>query len=164
MPTTYELIDKKETTGNVSSVVFTTIPSTYTDLVVKCYYKYQSGSGLFVAAQYNSDGGGNYAMEYFYATGSANAASSSSTDSYARLGNGSSTHFSQCEFQISRYANTSINKVSIGKCNAPGFYTITYCSTWRNTNAINRIELFPDPAGVGFTSGCTFTLYGIKAA
>lgn len=164
MPTTYELIDQKETTGNVSSVVFSSIPSTYTDLVVKCYYKYQSGGGLFIAGQYNSDTAGNYGMEYLFTTGGSSSADSSSSDSYIRFGNGGSTIFSQAELYINNYANTNINKVSISKCAAPSFYTITYCSTWRNTAAINRLEIFPDPSGIGFTSGCTFTLYGIKAA
>jgi hypothetical protein len=35
---------------------------------------------------------------------------------------------------------------------------------WRNTNAINRIDLISPTAGNTIQAGSTFTLYGIAAA
>ncbi len=77
------------------------------------------------------------------------------------------TGTSQCNtiMHIMNYSNTNTYKTALGRVNTPTNATIYPGTTagvglWRNTAAITSLTC---SNGENFTSGSTFTLYGIKA-
>lgn len=62
------------------------------------------------------------------------------------------------------YSNTTTFKTMIGRNGAAAFDVEASVQLWRSTSAINTLQLFAGQGGINFTSGSTFTLYGITAA
>jgi hypothetical protein len=64
--------------------------------------------------------------------------------------------------QIQNYSNTTTFKSCLIRGGAAGGGTDAIVGLWRNTAAITSIVLVAD--GANFSTGSTFTLYGIAAA
>jgi hypothetical protein len=62
------------------------------------------------------------------------------------------------------YSNTTTYKTVLGRSNVIDFRIAAIVGLWRSTSAINTISLRSDNASYNFTTGSTFTLWGIKAA
>jgi len=74
--------------GGASSIDFTSIPSTYTDLrLVVSLRSGSSGTSRGLSFTLNNDAGTNYSTRYFYgyASGVTGGSTSSSTDMYSGL-------------------------------------------------------------------------------
>jgi hypothetical protein len=67
-------------------------------------------------------------------------------------------------WNIQNYSNTTTNKTVLFRDGMATHITGLTVGLWRNTAAINRIDLSPEFGSQVFYSGSTFTLYGIKAA
>lgn len=167
MPATYEPI-ATYTPGTVSSLTFSSIPATYTDLRVVANVNTATNlNGLTPRLQFNGDTGTNYSNYAMAGTGTAGAASAVTSDTGIRLvyGFGGDT-YGLCTWDIFSYTSTSIYKTAIAtqgniKTTTAGSITRTV-GTWRNTAAITSITV---QAGADtFDSGSIFTLYGIKRA
>ena len=67
---------------------------------------------------------------------------------------------------IQNYANSTTYKTTLSRVNNAANGTGAIVGLWRNTAAITSFTLNMMKAGVAydFTTGSTFTLYGIKAA
>jgi hypothetical protein len=162
MPGTYEPI--ATTTFTVtSSYTFSSIPATYTDLVLVL------GSMTFTLGgnpqiQYNGDTATNYSNTDLYGTGSAAGSTYNTSNNYINVGfsatNGSATEPATIILHIMSYANTNVNKTLIGRGNRAGGEVQTNSGLWRSTAAITSLTV-KVPTG---TMGGTATLYGIKAA
>jgi len=163
---TYIALDKKTVTGSAAaSVEFTSIPSTYTDLVV--VINGQVSSNVTVSCQINGDTGTNYSTTELYADGSyINSFRSSTNAQIAVMGIGAQVNsgtqwVSTLNFQ--NYSNTTTYKTVLGKTAAPATGVNTIVGLWRSTSAINSIKLLGYAGASSFTVGTTFSLYGIKA-
>jgi hypothetical protein len=155
--------------GGASSIDFTSIPSTYTDLVLKYSLR---GSGTAVNqtcyVQFNNDTGANYSSKYLYGDGStANSASSSSYTFIGSANDGGSTAstFNNGEFYIPNYAGSTQKSLSVDivrENNAASTYATTtlYADLWTGTAAISSFKLYI-LAG-NFVQYSSATLYGIK--
>ena len=159
MPSTYTPIATQTTSGSVSSVSFTSIPSTYTDLICVINGSFSSAQGTYV--RYNNDSGSNYSSTYIFGNGSTASSNRASNDVWTALGY-LGTDQSNSIFSVLNYANTTTYKTGIGRGNTAGTLTFATVGLWRSTAAINRIDISPTSGTI--TSGSTFTLYGIKAA
>jgi hypothetical protein len=62
------------------------------------------------------------------------------------------------------YANTTTYKTVLARSNVTDFRVAAIVGLWRSTSAINTIQLRSDNSSYNFTTGSTFTLYGISAA
>jgi hypothetical protein len=163
MPKTYEPIATQTLTASAASVTFSSISSTYTDLVLIMSGSVATNANLNI--QFNSDTATNYSATRLYGNGSTAASdrytSSSSipidATGYWQTGFGSNNIIS-----IMNYANTTTNKTVIVRSNNASNGTDAIVGLWRSTAAINAIKV--QAGGVNFNSGSTFTLYGIKAA
>ena len=65
MPNTFTLIASSTVgAGGASSIDFTSIPSTYTDLVIKASLRSDrnTGSATYLTITFNNDTGSNYAL------------------------------------------------------------------------------------------------------
>jgi hypothetical protein len=157
---TYEPIATNTLGSATNSVTFSSIPSTYTDIVIIINGSTTSSSGTNI--QFNSDTGTNYSRTAVYATGS--IAGSVGAGNGALISAGSfSTSQSVCRINVMNYANTANYKTTISRTDAASEELSAIVGLWRSTAAINTIKISAD-GGINYNTGTTFTLYGIKAA
>jgi hypothetical protein len=157
MPATYEPIATTTLGSSASSVTFSSIPGTYTDLILVVNGTSTATNGNEM--QFNGDTGNNYSFTLLYGTGSAAVSSRNSNISFAYAGR-TNTNQSVSITQIMNYANTTTYKTVLTRASSNGDIVMGNVSTWRSTSAITSLVY----AGATFNSGTVFTLYGIKAA
>jgi hypothetical protein len=165
MPTTYEKISAYTVPSAQTDVTLSSIPATYTDLVL--VINAGSSAGADANFRLNGDTGSNYSRTLI--TGNGSAASSSRTtgavvgrlnaNAYPYGGAGDTTIIAH----FMNYSNTTTNKTVISRANQASLGTDVLVNLWRNTAAINSILILSTSAAT-FVAGSTFTLYGIKAA
>ena len=166
--------------GGASSVTFSSIPSTYTHLQVRCYAQTNRGTyGIDeVRIRFNSDTGTNYADHSLYGNGSAvfSGASTSTTGMLTSGTIGTSTGNSSLVWGIDiidilDYVNTNKYKtirrltgVDInGTVGGLGGRVGISSGFWQNTNAVTNINITP-VNGTLLNQYSSFALYGIKVA
>ena len=162
MPATYEKIEAKTLASATSSVSFTTIPATYTDLVLVVDYDSSSTIIANIYLRFNGDTGSNYSFTYLQGTGSAAQSGRSSNTTAIEAGYQAATGRSNILVQVQNYSNSTTNKTALSRHNNPASVVQAYVGLWRNTAAITSLSL--TCSNQSFTTGSTFTLYGIKAA
>ena len=161
MPATYEPIITTTLTSSVTSFTITSIPATYTDLVLVIDGSPISGSANMDSNwQVNGDTSSSYSdvrLINNYSDTNGNSTSS-------RCGTPHSTYRWQTILHFFDYANTNINKVTLARTNVPGWGVEFYAGCYRGLSAINSITILTGQPPRTYTSGTTATLYGIKAA
>jgi len=157
MPITYEPIATTTLGTSAASVTFSSIPGTYTDLILVVNGTSTATNGNEM--QFNGDTGNNYSFTLLYGNGSTATSSRNSNISFAYAGR-TNTNQSVSITQIMNYANTTTYKTVLTRANSNGDIVMANVSTWRSTSAITSLVY----AGATFNSGTVFTLYGIKAA
>ena len=168
MPTTYEPIATTTLGSAQSSVTFSSISGSYTDLVLVCSAVAASG-GPSLRIRFNGDSGSNYSQTNIAGDGSAASSGreTSITSAYAGYAALNQTAGSTNSIvHIMNYSNTTTFKTLLERSNNAADRTEASVNLWRNTSAITSIELAAGSAfpGANLSSGSTFTLYGIKAA
>ena len=163
MPATYEPISSTTLGSNTQTITFSSIPGTYTDLRVIANASYATGGVDNVDLRFNSDSGNNYSWTYIIGDGT------SATS--GRFSNYSSSYFwqlpttsgamSMLVLDIMSYANTNVFKTFLSSSAAGGYRVSRWVGLWRSTNAITSVSIIGQ---ANFSSGSTFSLYGIKAA
>lgn len=146
-----------------ASVTFSSIPSTYTDLVFIFNGKAASGTGASLSIQYNGDTASNYSETLIYGEGSAYGSARDTNLQFSVVGS-IYTGDSNAIVNIMNYSNSTTYKTSVNRSNAAGSSVRAWASLWRSTAAITSMVIKLDNGAVNFTSGSTFTLYGISAA
>jgi hypothetical protein len=165
MPVTFiKIASSTVGAGGVSSITFSSIPSTYTDLVVKF-----SGNGSIInTALYMQFNGSSSSYTGRYLRGSGSAANSYTqvdfpSSVYGTYLSGSNTIPTNQEFYIPNYASSNFKSVSVDAVeerNGTTAYAMLTAGLWSNTAAITSITLSPDSGTILQYS--TATLYGIK--
>ena len=172
MANTYTLISSNTVgSGGVASVTFSSIPATYTDLLVRASARVTTvDTEEFLRLEFNGSGGTAYSSRIFYGNGSATASASESgvaNVNYAGMANASastSNTFTNCEIYIPNYAgsnNKSFSSNIAEEQNATKAFNVATAGLWANTAAITSIKLTPANAGT-LVQYSTFYLYGIK--
>lgn len=162
MPATYEPISTQTLANNTTATVtFSSIPSTYTDLILVFGGTRTTGaSDIFL--RFNSDTATNYSRTYLSGNGSSAASARGSNETAFNGGGYVQTVIGSSIFQIFNYANTTTFKTVLARTNYTDVAVSAYVGLWRATPAaITTIDV---GTGNFFASGSTFTLYGIKAA
>ena len=154
--------------GGVTSVDFTSIPQTYTDLVIYSSARTaEAAFGATIYVQFNGDTtAGNYL--YYRLLGDGSAVSSSTGNTYFFAGyctaaTATANTFGSAVCTISNYAGSTIkigSTDSISENNAASAYAAIHASKWTGTSPITSIKL-QTPSGSTFVQYSTFTLYGI---
>jgi hypothetical protein len=149
--------------GSTTSTTFSSIPSTYTDLVLVF-------SGGFSATQINAiqlNGITSTVWGQTSLSGNGTTASSSreTSQDYLYVSNSTNlgTEVGTSIIQFMNYANTTTNKTVLYRANSSSALVQAGVGCWRQTAAINSIYITVG-GGKFWTSGSTFTLYGIAAA
>lgn len=161
MPKTYEPISTQTLGTATSTITFSSIPATYTDLIL---ITIGFAGADYYNVQFNSDSGTNYSRTLLFTSGASaeSARNSNIAQVYGTTGT-SSTNLGTSIHHINNYSNTTTNKTVIRRGGLDNTVSPQLeAGLWRSTAAINTITL---TAGSGnFGIGSTFTLYGIKAA
>jgi hypothetical protein len=157
---TYEPIATQTLGSAASSVTFSSISGSYTDLILMFNGSGASGGGAF-RVELNTDIATNYSSTYLAGDGTTASSGRFSNIAYVRggtLDSGNTTAI----WQFQNYSNTTTNKTSLARYASLADSTQAWVGLWRSTAAINSIKVFVN--AINFNSGSTFTLYGIKAA
>jgi hypothetical protein len=169
MAATYEPIQTYTASGSSAEINFTSIPSTYTDLVLIIGSVATTSGAPNICFQYNGDTASNYSATYIEGNGSSAGSTRRSNQSLfteaMNISLGGST-LSNVILNIQNYSNATTYKTTLIRTNEP---STTYAGVgaavvlWRKTpEAINAIKIYL--LSGNFASSSTFTLYGIKAA
>lgn len=168
MANTFELIEAKTLTTSAASITFSSIPATYTDLVIK-YSLRDSQTGYNYGGtivKFNGSSSG-YSERLLYGNGTT-AYSVSSSGTYisfletAQAGATAST-FANGEIYIPNYLSSNYKSVSsdvVTETNATDAYAGLAAHLWSNTAAITSVSIAP--TGGTFVTYSTAYLYGIK--
>jgi hypothetical protein len=160
---TYEPIATTTFGSAASAVTFSSIPSTYTDLVIAINAKSSAGTPS-IYLQYNGDTTGtNYSYTGFYATsGALSSYRATNIIWISAFMNGVSPNtFNSGVINIFNYTNTATYKSCLARWNGQDYELDAVAGKWNSTAAINSITL---TAQSNLVAGSSFTLYGIKAA
>jgi hypothetical protein len=171
MPNTFELIASSTVgAGGASSIDFTSIPSTYTDLCLKiaarsdaasayndCYVQINGSASNYSTRSLNGDG----------SSASSNSNSGANTSlrwSFIPGANATSSTFGNAEIYIPNYAGSANKSLSMDGVteNNGGAYMTLRAGLWSDTSAINAVRLFIVSAN--FVQNSTAYLYGVKSS
>lgn len=151
--------------GGASTIDFTSIPSTYTDLCLKISVRDNKAA---VANYFDFKLNGvttNFTGRYLYYTGTTTGSGIQSYYGAPSNGANSTTStFANAEMYIPNYASSNYKSISIDgvlETNATGGEGSMNAQLWSNTAAINQITLFPE-ASASFVQYSSATLYGVK--
>ena len=158
---TYSLIASYTATSTQSSISFSSIPGTFTDLVLVFDGLGTSGTASDIGVRLNSDTGTNYSNTLVYGSGSVAGSGRHTGLTFFRGWYLSSTAQTNCIFNVMDYANTTTFKTVIGRSNIANAEVDAAVGLYRSTSAITGFSLTPQ--GPSFASGSTFKLYGIQA-
>lgn len=161
MPATYEPISTQTIGTAVSTVTLSSIPATYTDLVLVVGYGISTTGGENLYMRFNSDTGSNYSNTRLVAGGGGTGSYRDSGATVINVGaiyttTDPLTHISH----INNYANSTTYKTVLCRNNTTS-NVAAHVGLWRSTAAITSITF--SASGGNFGVGSTFTLYGIKA-
>jgi hypothetical protein len=159
---TYEPIASQTLGSAASSVVFSSIPQNYTDLVIIGAVKNTANNGDEVAFQLNGDTTSSYSRTRLFGNGSSAASGRASNQTKGALAINSTAQFSTVIANFQNYSNGATFKTVLSRGSDASNYVSSYVSLWRNTSPITQITLLPD-SGTTFTADSTFTIYGVAA-
>lgn len=168
MPATYEPIASTTLSTSAESVTFSSIPQTYTDLILVMKAVDLSGvdgRGDIQVGNGSVDTGSNYSRTGLSGNGSSAASYRGSDETFWVVDSVSSSNgAAQSILHIFNYSNTTTNKTAIVRSDSVNLHTRAIVFLWRSTAAIDIITITSGTGGSTYQSGSTFTLYGIKAA
>lgn len=165
---TYTPIATTTLSSNAVSYTFTSIPGTYTDLVLvsnaKSTQTGTSGNGMRVTL--NSDTGNNYSETVIYGDGTTPGSGRATNQGYfvaGTLPQASNVAWNSVVIDFINYSNTTTYKTMITRSDIANLNAELYVHLWRSTSAITSIKIERDGTNL-IASGSQFTLYGIASA
>jgi hypothetical protein len=160
MPATYEPIATTTLSTTQSNITFSSIPQTYTDLVIVCSLIASGNDAMTIFLN-----GDSTMSNYSAITSGGGGDGSAGFSFYQDIPNINAvfnTYNNICIINLSRYTNTTNYKTVLTYGGVPRDSVRMSACSWRNTAAITSISL--QSYSYNLTSTSTATLYGIKAA
>ena len=165
---TYKLIASNELSSGASDITFSSIPQTYTDLLLRMSTRMSSASGGLFVRPNNASSGFN--SRRITKEGTGFSADNLTSNYWFAYNNGNwamSDSFASNEFYIPDYAGTTYYKVASTNTTTTNSSTSQYmgfnAQKLNSTSAITSIVIYPEGGGT-FVSGSGFYLYGISKA
>lgn len=169
MANTYTLITSNSLTSTASSVTFSNIPNTYTDLLIKISARSDTAA-IFqnLRATINGNTSTVYSTTRLEGNGSSASSARSTSASFMASGdiNGdtsSANTFASIEMYFPSYTasiNKPISTFAAQEHNSSLAYLRGIAGLFSSTSAISTIEF--KPVADNFLAGSSFFLYGIK--
>lgn len=170
MPTTMKLIAKQTLGSSAASVVFSGIPSTYTDLVIAASVRGDRAAGTdAIAVRFNgATNDTNLSSRIMYGTGSGvgNEAPAYGYMAIIPASTATSSSFGNAELYIPNYTgatNKAFFTTGVSENNATTAYIIFSAGLWASTAAITSITIRP-VFGTNLVANSSVYLYGITKA
>jgi hypothetical protein len=161
---TYEPLATNTLGSATSSVTFSSISGSYTDLIVIVNAICASGGTDLINLQYNGDtSSGLYSSTRAVGNGSSTNSDRQTGANFIYVGLINSTARNSDIYQIQNYSNTTKHKTCIARAGIADNQTRVTVGLWRNTNAITSVTI-SHASSINFNVGSTFTLYGIASA
>ena len=150
---TYTPIATQTLATGASSVTFSSIPQTYTDLVlVTQEYTTGTPTAYGISVQFNGDTGSNYSNTLVSGNGSSAASSRATNKIGAWIGYESySANWTNIVTNIQNYSNSTTYKTLITRSSVASNYVAAGTSLWRNTGAISSITVLSTDFGSAST-------------
>ena len=159
MANTYVLLSSVTVgAGGASSIDFTSIPSTYTDLCVLVSARPSALDDLFVKFNSSTANFTNRSLR-----GNGGSATSATNDSIGIPQTTTASTFTNMSFYVPNYASSNYKSFSsehVSEANATTAYMQMTAGLWSNTAAITSISFYLSTAT--FVQYSTAYLYGIK--
>ena len=155
------LISEQVLSASAASITFSSIPQTYTDLVLEVVGQLDLTAAGSIAARYNGDTATNYSQTYLYGNGTSAISGRSSNVTYAYGGDIGNTQVSTNTIHIMSYANTTTYKTALNRGAKSDSGTNATVTLWRSTAAITSV-LVANSTSNTFAAGTTFRLWGVK--
>lgn len=161
VPLTYENLATATATGSQTTITFNSISGSFTDLVLVIA---GNTANLTTGIIFNNDTTSLYSRTGLRGDGT-NATSFRQTPQINIAFDGSVSQPGQNFIaHIMNYSNSTTNKTVLARSNNASAGIDQIVGLWRSTSAITRIDVISIGLTTNFSSGTTFTLYGIKAA
>ncbi len=169
MPATYVNIASTTLGAQQSTVVFSSIPQTYTDIAIRFSVRsWASGNFSTLTGYLNAIDSTSYTV--LRADGSAAYSSRGSDIRFQggtiNAGSSTASTFTNGEIYIPNYTSSSQQKQFSCACfsenNAATANLNTNAILWQSNTAVTSVGLNVNGGGFGFEVGSTFYLYGIK--
>ena len=169
MANTYTLIASNTLGSSAASVTFSSIPSTYTDLVVRYSARCNATVQYRLAYIEVNATASSYSETYLMSDGSSATSVRATAQpfiGYLRVPGttAAANTFSNGEFYIPSYTASQNKPMSVfdaAEDNSATGYILSEAVLWSNTDAITSIKFGLDGSG-SLVSGSSFFLYGIK--
>jgi hypothetical protein len=145
-----------------ANYTFTSIPSTYTDLVLVTSGSISSSADRGLQFRVNGDTGTNYSWTYLDGDGSTASSGRQTGDTSGNAGLASTSTIVTSIAQFLNYSNTTTFKTVLSRGSNAGSRVRASVNLWRNTSAITSITIFD--SAFNLNTGYTLTLYGIASA
>jgi len=162
MAATYTPIASVTATGSSTVISFTSIPQTYTDLVV-VFTGFATTGNFYIRV--NSDSSAVYSQTDIRGNGTVAGSSRETAQSNVYIGDYISdpiSTISNAVMHFNNYANTTTFKTFLLRGNNSAKFTGLTAGLWRSTAAITGISVHS--SGANFDSTSVATLYGILGA
>jgi hypothetical protein len=170
MALTYEPISTQTISSDVATITFSSIPQTYTDLVLATNFGGFSASfdniwGIY----FNGSTANSYSGTVLYGdggtAGSTRRTTGANADGHILLWRVSNTTVASGGLiHIMNYTNTTTNKTIFARSSSASSWASSHAGLWQSTSAITSVTLKWLDSNQRYKTGSTFTLYGIKAA
>ena len=166
------LISSQTLTSSAATVTFSSIPATYTDLVLRVSSRSDRSASAFeeITMVINGDTASNYSTTYMQGDGTTatSVRTTSATDARLKFSSegvsATANTFASVDIYIPSYTasqNKPFGLFSAQENNTTAAYLLGTALLWRNTAAITSISLSTVFAA-NFVTGSSFYLYGIS--
>jgi len=167
MPATYEPIATTTLGSAASTITFSSIAGTYTDLRVVLVSSTATAGNTVNYLRFNSDTGTNYSSTWLTGDGATAGSSRETSATFIRGGenaNNTDAGLSFITYDVFSYAGSTYKTalVANSRDNNGSGSTYRIVGLWRSTSAITSITIAASAGN--YKAGTTATLYGIKAA
>ena len=161
----YTLISE-QVLGTASTVTFSSIPQTYTDLVLE-FIGYGAGTNAneSITCQISGDTGTNYSYLYLRGDGASAGSATGANMIICYIGQiaaNTTTSYSSIYTHFLSYT-AGIYKTVLSHDSSPGVDVNIWANEWRSTAAITSIYVFDsNSSGLVLAAGTTLRLWGVK--
>lgn len=163
MALTYEPISSTTLASTQSIITFSSIPQTYTDLVLVSFAQHTGDASTGDATlRFNNDSSAVYSVIGFYGGGSSATSYVQANKTFMKWTYAATNYKPLVIANIMNYNNSTTFKTVMFRDEYTPNVTETRTGMWRNTSAISTITI--EIPSTTFAIGSTFSLYGIKAA
>jgi hypothetical protein len=168
MAITYDPISTTTLPSAVNTVTISSIPQTYTDLVlVISNLRDSAGGSSVVAYRYNGDTASNYSTTYMGTSGAGGLFSGYRTADTGIWFGGMYSNRGMFKLDVMNYSNTTTFKTSLSRQSFVGtaYEPVgMYSGTWRSTSAVTSITIYSIDISPLLDANTVISLYGIKSS